>query len=262
MSELISGMTGSMELSRAPLLFSLCFFFLLFGYVFIVWDSRQAESPNRDDGQVGLKMVLYFLLAVAISIAAGGCELFLHYLLSGFQTDTALVKVGAAGLVAGGLFAFAILLILLPRTNTADYPKTSRTFLGFIAAVAGVVAILRFHEFAASLIGGAPWRADSAKHLGGFVTYGALAFFAVYRFGGLSGWTVPVRAVPPSMSGGYPHQGGPPPGQSGGYPPQGGGYPPQGGGYPPQGGGYPPQGGGYPPQGGGYPPQGGGYPPR
>jgi len=205
---MLGSLGGSFALvGIAPLL-------LLLGYFFIRWDCRQADSPNRDDAQVGLKLVLFGLMVVALGVASGGGETLLHYLLSGAKTGTPNLKAGIAGLVAGGLFVFAVLFMFLPRTNNAAYPQASRFTAGTIALLAGATAIVQFSAFADGLIGGRPW-ADTSGSFAGFVAYGAIAFLALNRLGTMSGWSAAVRPMPPP-SAGYP------PGQQGGYPPQGG----------------------------------------
>jgi hypothetical protein len=230
-------------------------------YFFAVWDSRRPDA--EEDGQIGLKIVLYTLAIGALGVAAGGVDTLLHYLVSGAKTGTPAIKSGAAGLVAGGLILAGIMMALLPRTNTQQHPKVLRLALGFVSAVTGTLAITSFAGFVMVMIngGGAPW-AMKAAPFASFLTYGALAFVAINKLGSLSGWVSQPRPMAPQA--GIPQQQGYPPQQSGGVPQQQG-YPPQQQGYPPQQQGYPPQGGGgYPPQGGGgYPPQGGGgYQPR
>jgi hypothetical protein len=250
--------------------------FVILGYFFIFWDKRSAESASKDDDQVGIKLVLLFLVVVGISIAAGGLQTLLHYLLSGAKTGTPNLKAGIATVISGGLVVFLVAILLLPRTNSKDYSRATRFACGYLAAVAGVIGAFALNNLVNGLIGGGDWAGMNSAFLAELVVMGGIAFLSLNKFGSLSGWTAPVKAaMPQQAAGGYPHQAQAPQ-QSGGmpqgYPPQGGGYPPQGqggGGYPPQGGGgYPPQGGGgYPPQGGGgYPPQGqgggGGYQPR
>lgn len=252
----IMGMVSSFAATGLALLF------FVGAYFFAVWDGRRPEA--EEDGQIGLKIVLYTLALAALGIAAGGVNTLLHYLVSGAKTGTPAIKSGAAGLVAGGLILAGIMMALLPRTNTQTHPKVLRLTLGFVAAFTGTVAITSFALFVMMMIngGGAPW-AMKAQPFASFLTYGGLAFVALNKLGGLSGWVSQPRAMAPQA--GVPQQGYPPQ-QSGGQPQQG--YPPQQQGYPPQQQqqGYPPQQQqGYPPQGGGgYPPQGGGggYQPR
>jgi hypothetical protein len=257
MSEMM-GMVSSFAASGLALLF------LVGAYFFAVWDGRRPDA--EEDGQIGLKIVLYTLALGALGIAAGGVNTLLHYLVSGAKTGTPAIKSGAAGLVAGGLILAGIMMALLPRTNTLQQPKVMRLTLGFVAAITGTIAITSFALFVNVMIngGGAPWAVKAAP-FASFLTYGGIGFFALNKLGGLSGWVsqprpmapqagVPQQGYPPQQSGGAPQQGYPPQ-QQGGYPPQQQqqGYPPQ------QQQGYPPQGGGgYPPQGGG----GGGYQPR
>ncbi len=250
---------------------SLALTFFVGAYFFAVWDSRREDAG--DDSQIGIKVVLFTLMIGALGIAMGGANTLLHYLLSGAKTGTPAIKAGLAGLVAGGIVLAALVLTMLPRTNSSEHTKILRLALGFIAAIAGSAAIIFFADFVRSMImGGGTWAGKSGG-LASFITFGAVGFLALNKLGALSGWVAaakpaaPQAGYPPQQSGGMPQ---------GGYPPQGGmpqqGYPPQQSGqvpqqqqYPPQQQGGVPQQGGYPPQGGGgYPPQGGGggYPPR
>jgi hypothetical protein len=223
-------------------------------YFYLVWDKSRADSPSKGDGQLGLKVVVYSLLLVALGLAVSGLTDVLVFLLSGAKNKLQ-IKEGLGHLLSGGALFTAVFLLLLPRTNTKEFPKTERFALGYIALLAGIGAFMAFDGLLSGLFSSAPWKTQNAANFGGLIVSGALAFLAVFRFGQVSGWTTPTRMS--SMPPGFPPAGG-----GGGYPPQQG-FPQQGGGYPPQGGGYPPQGGGYPPQGGGgYPPAGGGYPPQ
>jgi hypothetical protein len=219
--------------------------FLAFAYFFLVWDARRADSPNKDDGQIGLKLVLYFFILVGIGFAAGGLTTLLNYLLTGTKAGTPALKQALAGILAGVVPIFAWTVVLLPRTNYRQHAKAGRMFYGFLAASGGYLALLSFQDVVSQLIMSMPW-ASTSEHIANLIVFAGIGFFAVARLGSLSSWSAPVRPTPMSS------------GHSQGYPPQGGGYPQ---GYPPQG--YPQgYGGGYgSPQGGGYPP-GGGYQPR
>lgn len=222
--------------------------FLAFAYFFLVWDARRPESPNKDDGQIGLKLVLYFFILVGIGFAAGGLATLLNYLLSGTKVGTPALKQGLAGILAGVIPIFAAAVVLLPRTNYRQHAKAGRMFYGYLAATGGYLALLSLQGVVQQLIMSAPWASTSGQ-IANLIVFAGIGFFAVARLGSLSSWSAPVRPAPMAPS------------HNQGYPPQGGGYPPQG--YPPQG--YPQGyggGGGYgSPQGGGYPP-GGGYQPR
>jgi len=218
--------------------------FLAAAYFFLIWDSRRADSPNKDDGQVGLKLVLYFFIIVGVGFAAGGVATVLNYVLGAAKAGTPVLKQGLAGLIAGVVPIFAVAVVLLPRTNFRQYTRAARLAYGFMAAVGGFMSLLSLQTLVNQLIMSAPWAMTSGQ-LANLIVFAGIGFFSLFRLGSLSGWSTPVRPSPMA------------PGQ--GYPPQSGGYPPQG--YPPQG--YPQgYGGGYgSPQGGGYPP-GGGYQPR
>jgi MFS family permease len=236
--------------------------FFLFAYLFLFWDSRRADSPAKDDEQILLKAVLFFLLVVGVAIAAGGLVTLFHYLLSGAKTGTESLKQGLAGVIAGAIPVLAVLFALLPRTNFQQQTKATRLTLGYLAVVGGMTGFLALYAVIAGLIMSAGWPAVAGS-VASFLVMTGIGIFSVFKLGGLSNWSVPVRpqAQMPQAhpQGGYPQQAGYPP-QQAGYPPQQG-YPQQGG-YPPQGGygggGY--GGGGMPQGGGGYPP--GGYQPR
>src|SRR5688500_8924609 len=99
--------------------------FLIAGYFLITWDRHQPDSANKADGQVGLKLTLYFLQLVSLGLVASGLISVLHYLLSGARIETSLVKEGAGGIVAGGIALFGITFLFLPRTNTKEFPRAA-----------------------------------------------------------------------------------------------------------------------------------------
>lgn len=221
--------------------------FIVFAYLVVTLDRRRENSPSKDDTQVGIKLVLYGLTLAGVTIAASGVQELLAYVLGGFKNGAQPIKAAIPPIIVGGGAAFAIITMLLPRTNSKTHAQAERYAVGMLAAVYGAAAIGSASGFLTGLFNSFPWQMTSGS-LASLLVAGGIGFLAINRLGQLSSWSAPVRPAPPMMPPGYPPQ-------------QGGGYPPQGGGYPPQGG-YPQQGGGYPPQGGGYPPQGGGYPPR
>jgi hypothetical protein len=246
---------GSLLVLGAP-------FLLVVGYFLLTWDAHREGSPNKYDNQIGLKLVLFFLLLIGLGVAAGGLDTVLYFLLSGTKIGTAKLQAGVAALLAGGVVVFAVQFLLLPRTNFNDYPKATRLATGFVAAAAGMAAVLELAGFLGVIIVGSPGGrlVPAMGSLSSILVFGGLGFLALNRFGTMSGWVAPVKPAPMAHPGypppgGYPPQGGYPPPPAAGYPPPaGGGYPPPGGNPPPQGG-YPPPGGGYPPPGGGYPGQ-------
>jgi hypothetical protein len=219
-------------------------------------DRFRPGSTSKDDTQNELKILLFALSLVGLSLAAGGVTDLVATIAGGFKGGVDAIKHILAPIVVGAGVLAAMLLAFLPRTNSATARGPEALALLTVGLYFGGSAIFGGYEFINGLVMSAAW-AETSAGLALVIVHGAIGVLAITRLGALAGWTAPVRPPPqyPPQGGGYPPQGG-------GYPPQGGGYPPQGGGYPPQGGGYPPQGGGYPPQGGGYPPQGGGYPPR
>jgi hypothetical protein len=225
-------------------------------YFFITLDRQRADSPSKDDTQVGIKLVLWAFIITGVGMAAGGIETLLAFALSGFKGGSMGIRIALAPIVVGAGLVLIFGLVLMPKTNNATMKQTERFAVGLIGLAFGMRAVVDLISVMNGVFVHAAWDPISFG-LSGLVVHGGIGFLAIIMLGSKSGWTGPVP--PQRMM--QPPGGGQPP-QGGGYPPQGGGYPPQGGGYPPQGGGYPPQGGGYPPQGGGYPPQGGGYPPQ
>jgi len=246
--------------------------FVVGSYLVVTIDRGRANSPSKDDTQVGLKIVLYALALAGIGMAAIAVIDLLSFMLGGFKGGSIPIRHAIAPIVVGGGVAFAMGKLLLPRTNTATARQIERFALGALATQYGVIAMIGATGVINGLALDMGWQ-TTANGLATLAVSGALAFLSISRLGAASSWSMPTPrpaapSFPPQQGGGFPPQ------QGGGYPPQGGGYGgPQGGGYPPQGGGYGgpqgggyggPQGGGYGgPQGGGFPPQGGGgYPPR
>ncbi|MGE0548423.1 MAG: hypothetical protein AB7O24_16855 [Kofleriaceae bacterium] len=237
-----------------------------FGFVWLAYfltaiDRLRASSPNKDDGQVGLKLVLFGFMLSGIVLAAGGVQSLLHLIFIGFTNGGEAIRQILPAVIVGGLVILVVSKLLLPRTNAAKARQPERLFLGVLSVGYGLMFVFAIYALVFGLFNKAEWKQATAGNVAQAMVFGALAIFAITRLGRVSGWTTPPpppAPIPPAQQG-HPPQGG-------GYPPQGGGYPPQGG-YGPQGGGggYPPQ-GGYGPQGGGggYPPQGGGggYPPQ
>ncbi len=218
-------------------------------YFIITLDRQRANSPSKDDTQVGIKLVLWGLIIAGLGLAAMGVEQFLAFALGGFKGGSMGIRVAIPPILVGAGTVLVAGKVLLPKTNNATMKQPERYALGLIGFTYGIQALFGINQVLTGVFTEASWGATSHGLATTLVT-GAIGFLAIIMLGAKSGWTGPAPRMMPG-----PPQGGQ------GYPPQG--YPPQGGqGYPPQGGGYPPQGGGYPPQGGGYPPQGGGYPPQ
>lgn len=246
---------------------------LTLGYFYIFWDRRREDSPNRNDGQVGLKLVLYMLLMLGLGVAAGGVETIVGCIAALFknamgQKSWGPIKEGISSLVAGGAGVAAVWFLFLPRTNAKEYPQAERFVTGAVAALAGIATVLGLEHLLQGFFGALSGWPAKAYALARLLVSGGVAILAINRFGALSGWQMPVKpvAASPQYPQGY-HQGGYQ--QAQGYQqPQQGYQQAQGYQQPQQGYQQPQQGyqGGSnlpPPQGGGYPPQGGGgYPPR
>lgn len=254
--ELFANATFMLFIAAAPA-------FLVLSYVMLRWQAHREES---EDDQIGLKVVLAFVMLVSLGFAAQGLTSVIHFIVSGFDTGTKSLLEGlVTAIVFGGVVA-GLWLTIVPRTNLAEYPRISRYALGYVAALGGLSALIGLRTFV-SVVGAATWT-SSSPGLATLLVYGGLGAFGLFRFGALAGWKAPVKAAPMPVPGAYPTQ----PQQQAAYPPQqqqaayppAGGYPPPGS-YPP-GGGNPHGGGGFsPPQGGGgFPPAqggGGGLPP-
>ncbi len=234
-------------------------------YFVITLDRQRANSPSKDDTQVGIKLVIWAFIIAGVGLAAAGVDSILGFALGGFKGGSMAIRAALAPIIVGAGTVVVFGLIFLGKTNNATMKQPERYALGLMGFAYGIQALFELTQVINGVFVSASWEAI-ASGLSGGVIHGAIGFMAILMLGAKSGWSGP--APPQRMMQQMPGQGGQPPPQGGGYPPQGGGYPPQGGGYPPQGGGYPPQGGGgYPPQGGGaaggggggY--GGGGYPP-
>jgi hypothetical protein len=175
---------------------------LVLAYLFTAWERRR-EGADDSDTQVGLKLVLYTLMVVALGMAASGLSAAAFWLVSGTQAGFDTLKGGLGSIIAGGGVLVALFLLVLPRTNAATETRSSRFFLGYVAAVSGLIAIASIDSLANSLIYWSDW-ASVAGPLSSVIVYGGLAFLALNRFGVLSGWTAPVRAPSVAQAAGYP----------------------------------------------------------
>jgi len=232
-------------------------------YFIITLDRTRANSPSKDDTQVGIKLVIWAFIIAGVGLAAAGVDGILSFALGGFKGGSMGIRAALAPIIVGAGVVVLFGIVFLSKTNNATQKQPERYALGVMGFAYGIQAIFELTQVINGVFVSASWGEISGGLAGG-VVHGAIGFMAILMLGARSGWTGPAPPRMP-MPGQQPPQNYPPQG----YPPQGGGYPPQGGGgYNPQGGGgYNPQGGqggGYPPQGGqggGYPPQGGGYPP-
>ncbi len=229
------------------------FLYIGASYFIITLDRTRANSPSKDDTQVGIKLVIWAFVIAGLGEAAAGIDSILSFVLGGFRGGSLMLRAALGPVVVGAGVVVVFGIVFLGKTNNATQKQPERYALGMIGFLGFSIALLQLTMVIRGVFVSASWN-DISGGISGGIVFGGIGFMAILMLGSRSGWSGPA---PPRM----PMPGQAPPG----YPPQGGGYPPQqGGGYPPQGGGYPPQGGGYPPQGGGgYPPQGGGgYPPQ
>ncbi len=204
--------------------------FILVSYVVITLDRRRDASPSKDDTQVGIKLVIFGLMAAAVLSAANATEHLLAFVLGGFKGGWKAMRGPFASVIAMGAPAVGLYLFFLPRTNYQERPAVERLATGLVAAFAGAGTLVGLNAFLEYLFAGAPW-ADIASGLAKVGVWGGVAILSVMRLGTMSGW----RAIPkvPQMPM-APPMGQPMPPQQG-MPPLGGGYPPQqGGGWPTQ----------------------------
>jgi len=134
-------------------------FYFAFTYFFLFWDSRRADSPTKDDGQILLKTVLCFIIIVGVGIAAGGLVTLMHYLLSGAKTGTPELKKGLAGLIAGAIPFLTAVFALLPRTNHKQHAKAVRFMFGFLGAAGAFTGFMALKGVIENLIMSAGWPA-------------------------------------------------------------------------------------------------------
>lgn len=192
--------------------------FVAVGYLVI-----SLRGMAKDDTQVGLKLVLFGLLLACIQLAARGASNFLGFALGGFKGGSAVAKESIPPIMVGGVIGFVIAKLLLVRTNYASQRQIERFFLGTVGAAYGAGAIVVVNDTLTAVFTDAAWR-HTAHGLATTGVVGALALYAISRFGALSGWSVPVMAAPPPPPA-------PPPGNVT-PPPIGYGPPPSDGGNP------------------------------
>ena len=63
-------------------------------------DRRRDGSPSRDDGQIGLKLVLFGVLATAVIVTAAGTQQLLAFVLGGFKGGWAKMRGPLATMIA------------------------------------------------------------------------------------------------------------------------------------------------------------------
>lgn len=199
--------------------------FILVAYLVITIDRRREASSSKDDTQVGIKLVIFGLMAVALLSAASATQHLLAFVLGGFKGGWKAMRGPVASVIAMGGPAVALYLFFLPRTNYQERPAAERMATGLVAAFAGAGLLVGLDHFLRFLFAGAAW-VDISAGLASVGVWGGLAVLSVIRLGTMSGWRalprVPQMPMAPPMSGMQP-----PPG---GMPPLGGGYPPQQGG--------------------------------
>jgi len=192
--------------------------FVAVGYLVI-----SLRGMAKDDPQVGLKLVLFGLLLACIQLAARGASDFLGFALGGFKGGSTVAKEAIPPIMVGGVVGWVIAKLLIVRTNYATHRQIERFFLGTIGVAYGAAAIVVVDGTLTAVFTDAAWR-HTAHGLATTGVVGALALYAISRFGALSGWSVPVMAPPPPPA--------PPPPSNATPPPIGYGPPPTDGGNP------------------------------
>lgn len=166
--------------------------FVVVGYLVIA-----LRGMGKDDPQVGLKLVLFGLLLACIQLAARGASDFLGFALGGFKGGSTVAKEALPPIIVGGVIGWVIAKLQLARTNHATHRQIERFFLGTVGAIYGAGAIVSVDAALTAIFTDAAWR-HTAHGLATTAVVGALAVYAISRFGALSGWSVPVTApLPP-----------------------------------------------------------------
>lgn len=221
-------------------------------YAVLLYDARRTGSPAAGDDQLGIKTVAATLVVVGTWVFAEGLSGFLLVILT-FDDFWDKLKAAMPSLLVGALVVMGAGLVLLSRTNAAQYPKAKRLAAGVVALYWGITLVPALVGLLDALFEWPSWRvvatALAAVIDAGVVFLVALAVLGrlsgvkmperstsggMARPGGMSGPSVPsgmgqplggvVQPVPPQGYAGAPAQGyaapQPPPGP-GGYPPQG-----------------------------------------
>ena len=218
-------------------------------YAVLLYDTRRTGSPAAGDDQLGIKTVAATLVVVGTWVFAEGLSGFLLVILT-FDDFWDKLKAAMPSLLVGALVVMGAGLVLLSRTNAAQYPKAKRLAAGVVALYWGITLVPALVGLLDALLEWPSWRVV-ATALAAAIDAGVVFLIALAVLGRLSGVKMPernasggmarpggmsgpsgmgqplggvVQPVPPQGYGGAPAQGyaapQPPPGP-GGYPPQG-----------------------------------------
>jgi len=175
---------------------ALPFSFLI--YFLLVFDSRRKDSDSAGDTQIGLKTVAAALIIVATFMFAMGFQQFLHVMLT-FDEFWERLKGSLPSVLVGGLGVIGIALVLLPKTNSAEFPKAKRLAAGIIALVAGVAMLPALAQLIGALLDWPSWDVVASAFSSAVV---ALVIFAMafMVLGKLSGMKMPEvkSSAPPA----------------------------------------------------------------
>lgn len=228
-------------------------------YAVLLYDARRAGSPAAGDDQLGIKTVAATLVVVGTWVFAEGLRGFLLVILT-FDDFWDKLKAALPSLLVGAMVVVGAGLVLLSRTNAAQYPKAKRLAAGVVALYWGITLVPALVTLLDALFDWPSWRVV-ATALATVIQAGVLFVVALAVLGRLSGVRMPdkmtgsgvarpggmggpggpsgmgqplggvVQPVPPQgyAAPGYAAPQAPPPGYAAPQPQPGqGGYPPQG----------------------------------
>lgn len=107
---------------------------------YIVIKGRDLLRPRRDP-QVGLKVVLHFLLTAAIEGTLIGLTIILVHILTNSlgASELNLFRVGLGFAISGAILSGGYLFVLSAHTNDRAWPAARRAYAGIRVMLAGIV---------------------------------------------------------------------------------------------------------------------------
>src|SRR5688572_21204445 len=100
--------------------------FVVFGYFINTIDRTRANSPSKDDTQVGIKLVIWAFILAGVAMAVMGLGQFLDYALGGFKGGSMRFRIVLGPLLVGAGTAVVGMFLLLPKTNNAQNRQIER----------------------------------------------------------------------------------------------------------------------------------------
>lgn len=170
--------------------------FVGIGYVAIFIDRMRAASPNRDDGQVGLKLVVYGLAMTGLALVALGVVRLLSTILGGFHDFVHAVRINVPAIIVGAGVLVGLVKMVLPRTNYLTFRQVERYATGLLALEYGIASIVIVYFLLTDIFLAGSW-SEISDEAARAVVYVVIAGAALMRFGSASGWSMPVRPMPP-----------------------------------------------------------------